>query len=49
VATIKLSLPAISLLRLHVVHDDIRVDDAAREARLELARPAVMVPVRTFA
>jgi hypothetical protein len=36
------------LLRLHVDHDDIRVDDSDREAKRELARAGMMYPVSGF-
>jgi len=47
--TITLSEAALALLRLHVACDDIRVDDANREAHRELARAGLMEALHTFA
>jgi hypothetical protein len=47
--TIKLSEAALALLRLHVSHDGIMVDDTNREAHRELARAGIMYPLSGFA
>jgi hypothetical protein len=44
-----LSKEALSLLRLHIEQDGIRVDDANRAAHRELAAAGIMYPVSTFA
>ena len=44
-----LSNEALALLRLHIEHDGIRVDEANREAHRELAAAGIMYPVSTFA
>ena len=44
----QLSEAAIALLRLHVEHEGIRVDQENREAHRELARAGMMSPVSSF-
>jgi hypothetical protein len=47
--TIMLSEAALAILRPHVEHDNIHIDDSNREAHRELARPGLMDAVHTFA
>jgi hypothetical protein len=47
--TITLSEAALAVLRLHVEHDNIRIDDSNREAHRELAGAGLMEAVHTFA
>ncbi len=47
-STITPSDAALALLRLHVERDDIRVDDANREAHRELARAVLMIALHSF-
>ena len=44
-----LTREALDLLRLHIEHDGIRVDDTNRAAHRELAAAGIMYPVSTFA
>jgi hypothetical protein len=46
--TIPLSDAALALLLRHVTEDDIRVDDANREAHRELARAGLMIVGHSF-
>lgn len=47
--TITLSAEALALIRRHVEQENIRVDDANREAHRELAQAGLMEAVHTFA
>jgi hypothetical protein len=47
--TFTLSEAALAVLKLHIVRDNIRIDDSNREAHRELERAGLMEPVHTFA